>query len=296
MTNRLFRDKFGVLACQIVNTASTTVIGTRGEGTYMQSGSIPAEKQLNALLVHSQPVPLQRLMGISAGEANVLSRHRRKNFGYCPGRTCGRLHSHCSEPVPLSSCWATYRWVTNAKSGRGVPMANKYCRGTAHGKTGAARGFTTVELLIVVVISLVAAGMAVPGYTSITRYLRIAGDARNLNGLIAEAKMRAAQDFTHARARANLATNTFQLEVWDQTGNGGAGCWKTEGDTVNPCTAPNSPVQALSLRVAFGFGGVVASLPNPQTVIGQAPACLVGVAGGPALGTIANTSCIEFNS
>jgi type II secretory pathway pseudopilin PulG len=175
-------------------------------------------------------------------------------------------------------------------------MANKYCRGTAHGKTRAARGFTTVELLIVVVISLVAAGMAVPGYTSITRYLRIAGDARNLNGLIAEAKMRAAQDFTHARARANLATNTFQLEVWDKTGNGGAGCWKTEGDTVNPCTAAASPVQLLSPRVTFGFGGAVAGLPNPQTVIGQAPACLVGVAGGPALGTIANTSCIEFNS
>jgi type II secretory pathway pseudopilin PulG len=175
-------------------------------------------------------------------------------------------------------------------------MANKYCRGAAHGKIRAAGGFTTVELLIVVVISLVAAAMAIPGYTSITRYLRIAGDIRDLNGLMAEAKMRAAQDYTHARVRANLDTNTYQLEVWDKSGNGGAGCWKTEGDNVNPCTAAASPVQPLSPRVTFGFGGAVAGLPNPQGVIQQAPLCLQGVAGGPALGTIANTACIEFNS
>ena len=175
-------------------------------------------------------------------------------------------------------------------------MTTKYCRGTARGKNRDAAGFTMVELLIVVVISLVAAAMAIPGYTSITRYLRIAGDARDLNGLIAEAKMRAAQDFTHARVRANLDTNTFQLEVWDKTGNGGAGCWKTEGDNVNPCTGAASPVQPLSPRVTFGFAGAVAGLPNPQAVIAQAPACLVGVAGPVAGGTIANTACIEFNS
>jgi type II secretory pathway pseudopilin PulG len=178
-------------------------------------------------------------------------------------------------------------------------MANKYCRGTAHGKTRAARGFTTLELLIVVVISLVAAGMAVPGYTSITRYLRIAGDARNLNGLIAEAKMRAAQDYTHARVYADLNANTFHLDVWDKAGNSGAGCWKTEGDPLpNRCftTGGGSPVQPLSTGVVFGFGTAVGGGLNPQTTIQQAPACNTLAAGMTGGSADANSACIEFNS
>ncbi len=158
------------------------------------------------------------------------------------------------------------------------------------------RGFTTIELLIVVFISLVVAAMAVPGYMNIARYLRVAGDARDLNGLTAEAKMRAAQDFTHARIRANLNTNTFQLEVWDKAANGGTGCWKTEGDSANPCTVAGSAVQPLSAGVIFGFTGASAGFPNPQTIIMQAPACGVGVAGGTAGGVIEGTACIEFNS
>jgi hypothetical protein len=145
-------------------------------------------------------------------------------------------------------------------------------------------------------ISLIAAAVAIPGYGTITRYLRIAGDSRDLNGSIAQAKMRAAQDFTHARLRANLGANTFQLEVWNKAGNGGAGCWQTEGDPTNPCTVPASPAQLLSQGVSFGFGNVGAALPNPQTVIALAPPCLRGVAGGTALGIIDGTACIEFNS
>ena len=163
-------------------------------------------------------------------------------------------------------------------------------------RTGDVRGFTTIELLIVVLISLVVAGMAIPGYMNMARYLRIAGDARDLNGLTAEAKMRAAQDFTHARVRANLGSNTVQLEVWDKTGNGGTGCWKTEGDSVDPCTVAGSAVQPLSAGVTFGFAGVSPGFPNPQAVIMQAPACGVGVAGGTAGGVIGGTACIEFNS
>jgi type II secretory pathway pseudopilin PulG len=159
-----------------------------------------------------------------------------------------------------------------------------------------ARGFSTIELLIVVLISAVAAAMAIPGYSSMTRYLRIAGDARDLTGMTAQAKMRAAQDFTHARVHASLTANTFQVEVWDKAANGGAGCWKTDGDGVNRCTVAASPAQSLSQGVFFGFAGAAAGLPNPQGAIAQAPACGIGVAGAALLGTLANTACIEFNS
>jgi hypothetical protein len=98
---------------------------------------------------------------------------------------------------------------------------------------------------------------------------------------------------------ADLNANAFHLDVWDKSGNGGAGCWKTDGDSnPNHCFVPNggSPVQPLSTGVVFGFGTAGAGHPNPQTSIAQAPACRSGVAGGTAGSSYANSACIEFNS
>jgi prepilin-type N-terminal cleavage/methylation domain-containing protein len=163
-------------------------------------------------------------------------------------------------------------------------------------------GFSLLELLIVIAIAAIAAAVAVPAYRSTTQYLRISGDARNLNGVIGQAKMRAAAEFTHARAYADLGANTFHLEIWNKTGNGGAGCWQTDGDIVggvqNPCTVVGtSPVQPLSQGVTFGFGTAGAGAPNPQPVIAQAPLCGRNAAvAGVAHPVIENTACIEFNS
>jgi len=154
------------------------------------------------------------------------------------------------------------------------------------------RGFTSLELMIVVAVSLVIAAVAIPGYMSMTRYLRIEGDSRDLSGTVAQAKMRAAEDFTHARVRANLGGNSFQLETWDKT----ADCWKTDGDGVNGCTSAASPVQLLSPGVTFGTGNTGPGGSNPQAVIAQASPCTTGVAGGSPGGLIDNTACIEFNS
>ena len=153
------------------------------------------------------------------------------------------------------------------------------------------RGFSIIELLIVVVIALVLGAMAIPGYQAMTRYLRLSGDMRNINGAVAQAKMRAAADFTHARAYADLNANTFHLEVWNKAGNGGAGCWQTDGDVNNPCTVAGSPVQNLSVGVTYGTSGAATGAPNPQTAIAQAAKCDNGVGG-----LIENTACIVFNS
>lgn len=165
-------------------------------------------------------------------------------------------------------------------------------------KSSVEGGFTLVEAVIVLAITLTMAAVAIPAYQSISRYLRIAGDARNLNGIIAQAKMRGAADFTHARAYADLNANTYHLELWNTSGNGGAGCWQTDNDPTHPCTvAGTSPVQPLSTAVTFGFGNASAGAPNPQAVIAQAPLCgTVASVTGITNGTVPNTSCIEFNS
>src|SRR5256885_2779686 len=131
-------------------------------------------------------------------------------------------------------------------------------------------------MLVVVFISIIVTAIAVPGYLSTSRYLRIAGDLRALNGITAQAKMRAAADFTHARAYVNLTANNYHLELWNKAGNGGNGCWRTDGDTANACTAAGSPVLSLSQGNIFGFGTLTVGPTPGQATIGQAAACRQG--------------------
>ncbi len=152
-------------------------------------------------------------------------------------------------------------------------------------------GFSVLELLIVVAISVTLSTIAIMNYQTVANYLRIAGDLRNLNGLVAQAKMNAASNFTQARAYADLAQNTYHLEIWNKAGNGGAGCWQTVGDTANACTVAASPVQALSQGDVFGFDKITTPPPNTQAAIAQAAQCNDN--GGTA---IPNSACIVFNS
>ena len=144
-----------------------------------------------------------------------------------------------------------------------------------------------MELLVVIVISLTLGTLAVMGYQKVLEYMRVEGDIRDLNGLVGQAKMRAGADFTHGRAYADLAGNTFHLEAWNKGGN----CWQTVNDTANPCTVAASPVQPLAQGDTFGFGAITTAPPNTQANFGQAPLCDDGQGG-----TIPNTACIIFNS
>lgn len=161
------------------------------------------------------------------------------------------------------------------------------------------RGFSTLELLIVMMISLVIAALAIPGFNQMRRALRISGDARDLNGAINQAKLQAAADFTDARVFVDLGFNTpnsFHIDVWNKAANGGAGCWQVVGDVNNPCYTPGvSPVQRLSEGVTFGFAGVGAPPPNTQTNgISQGPRCVP--VNGRRVGQVATTACVVFNS
>lgn len=158
-------------------------------------------------------------------------------------------------------------------------------------------GFSTLELLVVITMSAIITAIAVPQYIKTAAYLRAAGDIRSINGLTALAKMRAAADFTHARVFADLNGGTFQLEVWDKTGNGGAGCWFADLDNTRACLTyssgrPSGPVTTLAQGDTFGFGTLTSGPTPGQATIGQAAPCLDNSNSGLGNGT----ACIVFNS
>jgi type II secretory pathway pseudopilin PulG len=143
----------------------------------------------------------------------------------------------------------------------------------------AQRGYSLVDLLVVVALIGVITGIAIPVTDSALRGQRIRGDAQALNNLVGLAKMRASSGFTRARVRANLTDRTFMLERWDKT----SGAWVAE----------TGPEQLFRLT-QFGFGGVSSPPPDTQATLGQSPECRVGVTSGSA--AIGNTACIVFNS
>jgi prepilin-type N-terminal cleavage/methylation domain-containing protein len=143
------------------------------------------------------------------------------------------------------------------------------------------RGFTLLELLIVVAIILVVLAIALPSVTTAMKTYKTAGDVRGLAAQIALAKMRAAADFTDARVNFNsfvqntsTGTYQYQIEVYNQT----TSAWGTD-----QTGSVNTGQQNLSTGTLFGFGSINL-LPSPSS------------AGGYESGSITNSSTIMFNS
>src|SRR6202035_5973920 len=74
-------------------------------------------------------------------------------------------------------------------------------------------GFSLVEMLVATAIIITLAAIGIPTLMSMVRGLRTAGDARDLNGAIIQAKMRASSEFARTRLYADLSANTFRIEI-----------------------------------------------------------------------------------
>ncbi|MBZ5661463.1 MAG: hypothetical protein LAO08_13740 [Acidobacteriia bacterium] len=122
-------------------------------------------------------------------------------------------------------------------------------------------------MLVVIIIS----GMTIPMVVRIAQNIRTGGDARDLNGAILVAKMRASSDYAQARLHVNLDANSFWVEVEPA----GSTTWTTEGG-----------VQYLSKNVTFGYGSLSSPPSGTQTTLAQATAC----------SGFSNSACIIFNS
>ena len=151
-----------------------------------------------------------------------------------------------------------------------------------------ARGFTLLEILFVVLITMTVAAIAIPMSGNALGFFRLSGDARSVSNAVAVTKMRAAADFTRARLFVDLSGNRHRLETFAKPGSPAAlGCPMG----VTSCWLPRGGWTNLSQGISLGFGTLATPPANTQTTIGQAPACR-----DDAGAAIANTGCLVFNS
>ena len=140
------------------------------------------------------------------------------------------------------------------------------------------RGFSLVEIMVVVGLVGVVSAIAVPMMANSLRFFRLSGDARSTANSLALAKMRASAVFGRVRLYADLSTNRFHLETFNKT----TSTWVADAGTTY-----------LSQNVSFGFLPVATPPPNTTLAIDQAPKCKSNAV--PPV-DIANTACIIFNS
>ena len=145
----------------------------------------------------------------------------------------------------------------------------------------AQRGFTLLQLVVVIAVAGVVAGMAVPATSQLMGNLRLSGDARSLTNTISLTKLRAASHFTKARLFVDLSSKNYHIETWKKTPSPGS--WVTDSS--------DGTVYLSSGGESFGFGVVSTPPANTQATIAQAPPCLTATGG-----SIGNSACVVFNS
>ncbi len=138
------------------------------------------------------------------------------------------------------------------------------------------QGFTLLEVVVVLAITLIVFSMSILGVQAPLHSYRASGDATALAEVLSLTRMRAAESNTHARLNCTLTTNFCQVEILNRTTN------SYQNDTS---------AYSLSSGSSFSLNGIGAPPNGTQTALSQASPCLDN-----AGASIGSTACVVFNS
>jgi len=143
---------------------------------------------------------------------------------------------------------------------------DKSAKMTGARATGSARGFSLVEITVVVAIMLLIGVIAIPSLKAGLQSYQTAADVRAIAGQLALAKMRASAQFTDARVNfnnftKNTGTGTYQYQV--EVYNQGSASW-----AIDQTGGVNTGVQNLSTNSSYGYGTITTAA-GSQSPIGQ---------------------------
>jgi prepilin-type N-terminal cleavage/methylation domain-containing protein len=178
------------------------------------------------------------------------------------------------------------------------------CKERTNKRHGSQRGFSLIEVLVVLLILGVLAAMAIPTWQRMQKNARLNGDAHNLAEMLSVAKLRAGASFTESRVFFYTGTGTqyFRVDVWNSSLSTN-GCWVPDGKAspvAGDCittTALTRYETNLSTGVSAGYGSLSTVPSNFVTSVAQAGNCIQGGTGPTTGGSaISNTACIIFNS
>ncbi len=126
--------------------------------------------------------------------------------------------------------------------------------GTRSPDADASRGFTLIELVIAILITIIIAAIAIPKAVSVTQNVRMANDIRSISAQIFLARMRAASAGARSRLNFNTTANTYQIEVLNN------GTWTIYGATINLATGDS-----------FGYGSIATPAGQQSTIAQTTP-------------------------
>jgi prepilin-type N-terminal cleavage/methylation domain-containing protein len=117
------------------------------------------------------------------------------------------------------------------------------------------RGFTMVEMVIVLSVVLILSTLGTFVLTVFLRSYRASADARQLQSLVSLARMRACSAFTRTRLNVNQTARSYGIQVFNKT----TGNYDDEGGTY-----------FLSPGVSLGYGSI-GTPAGEQSAIGEPP-------------------------
>ena len=157
-----------------------------------------------------------------------------------------------------------------------TPARGGRCRGSQYWQLSES-GLTLIEVLIVIVVTLVILGLALPSASQALKSYRLTADVSDVAGMLSAARMQAASQFAPYRMDIDTTQGTYVIEklCGNTPTSGAAGADSNCTSAYNPFSTPEDE---LGTQYAYSGDSFASCRPSgigsyPGTITGDASGC-----------------------